>query len=38
MLQALLEERFKLKIRREHREVPAYARNVAKGGTKLREN
>jgi bla regulator protein BlaR1 len=35
MLQTLLEERFKLKIRRETREVPAYALTVAKGGAKL---
>jgi uncharacterized protein (TIGR03435 family) len=36
MLQALLEDRFKLKIRRESREVPVYALTVAKGGPKLR--
>ena len=36
MLQGLLEERFKLKIRREIREVPAYALTVTKGGPKLR--
>jgi len=35
MLQALLEERFKLKIHRESREVPAYALTVAKNGSKL---
>jgi uncharacterized protein (TIGR03435 family) len=35
MLQALLEDRFKLKIHRETREVPAYALTVAKGGPKL---
>jgi uncharacterized protein (TIGR03435 family) len=35
MLQALLEERFQLKIRTEIREVPAYALTVAKGGPKL---
>jgi len=35
MLQALLEDRFKLKIRRENREVPVYALTVAKGGPKL---
>jgi len=35
MLQALLEDRFKLKIRRESREVPAYALTVAKNGPKL---
>jgi uncharacterized protein (TIGR03435 family) len=34
MLQALLEDRFKLKIRRETREVPVYALTVAKGGPK----
>ena len=33
--QALLEERFKLKIHRETRKVPAYALAVAKGGVKL---
>jgi uncharacterized protein (TIGR03435 family) len=36
MLQALLEDRFKLKIRYEAREVPVYALTVAKGGLKLR--
>jgi uncharacterized protein (TIGR03435 family) len=36
MLQALLEERFQLKIHRESREVPAYAVTVAKGGLRLR--
>jgi uncharacterized protein (TIGR03435 family) len=35
MTQALLEDRFKWKIRRESREVPAYALTVAKGGSKL---
>jgi uncharacterized protein (TIGR03435 family) len=35
MLQALLEDRFKLKIHRETREVPVYALAVAKGGVKL---
>jgi len=35
MLQALLEDRFKLKIHRETREVPVYALTVAKGGPKL---
>jgi uncharacterized protein (TIGR03435 family) len=35
MMQALLEDRFKLKIRRESREVPAYAFTVAKGGPKI---
>jgi uncharacterized protein (TIGR03435 family) len=36
MLQALLEDRFKLKIHRETREVPVYALTVAKGGSKLK--
>jgi len=35
MLRALLEERFHLKLRRETREVPAYALTVAKSGLKL---
>jgi uncharacterized protein (TIGR03435 family) len=35
MLQALLEDRFKLKIRLETREIPLYALTVAKGGLKL---
>jgi uncharacterized protein (TIGR03435 family) len=35
MMQALLEDRFKLKIRREVRDVPAYALAVAKGGPKI---
>jgi uncharacterized protein (TIGR03435 family) len=35
MLQALLEGRFKLKLHRESRVVPAYALTVAKGGPKL---
>jgi bla regulator protein BlaR1 len=35
MLQALLEDRFKLKIRRETKEVPVYDLTVAKGGFKL---
>lgn len=35
MLQALLEDRFQLKIHRETREVPVYALTVAKGGPKL---
>ena len=35
MLQTLLEDRFKLKIHHETREVPAYALTVAKGGLKL---
>jgi bla regulator protein BlaR1 len=35
MLQALLEDRFKLKIRRDSREVPIYALTVAKSGFKL---
>lgn len=36
MLQTLLEERFKLKMRRETKPVPAYALTVAKGGIKLK--
>jgi uncharacterized protein (TIGR03435 family) len=35
MLQALLEDRFRLKIRRENRDIPVYALTVAKGGPKL---
>lgn len=35
MLQALLEDRFKLKVHRETKEMPAYALVVAKGGPKL---
>ena len=35
MLQALLAERFKLKVRRETRQVPVYALVVAKGGPKF---
>ncbi len=35
MLQALLEDRFRLKIRRESREVPAYALTIGRGGQKL---
>ena len=34
-MQALLEDRFKLKVRRETRNVPAYALTVAGGGPKL---
>jgi uncharacterized protein (TIGR03435 family) len=36
MLQALLEDRFKLKVHRDTREIPVYALTVAKGGAKLR--
>jgi bla regulator protein BlaR1 len=36
MLQALLEDRFKLKIHRETREIPVYALTVAKSGSKLK--
>lgn len=36
MLQALLEDRFKLKLHRETKEVPVYALTVAKGGPKLK--
>jgi len=35
MLQALLEDRFNLKLRRVSKEVPVYALTVAKGGPKL---
>jgi uncharacterized protein (TIGR03435 family) len=35
MMQALLEDRFKLKIHRENRVVPVYELTVAKGGPKL---
>lgn len=35
MLQTLLEDRFKLKVHRESREVPVYALTVAEGGPKL---
>jgi len=36
MMQALLEERFKLKIHRENREIPVYEMTLVKGSTKLR--
>jgi uncharacterized protein (TIGR03435 family) len=36
MMQALLEERFKLKLHRETREAPVYELRVAKGGPKLK--
>ncbi len=35
MLQALLEDRFKLKIHRETKEIPVYELTVAKGGIKF---
>jgi bla regulator protein BlaR1 len=35
MLQTLLEDRFKLKLHRESREIPVYALTVAEGGPKL---
>jgi bla regulator protein blaR1 len=35
MLQMILEDRFKLKVHRETREVPVYELTVAKGGLKL---
>jgi uncharacterized protein (TIGR03435 family) len=35
MMQALLEDRFNLKLHRETREAPVYALTVAKGGLKL---
>ena len=37
MLQALLAERFGLKVRRENEEMPVYALIVAKGGPKVKE-
>jgi uncharacterized protein (TIGR03435 family) len=37
MLQALLEDRFKLRAHRETREVPVYLLTVAKGGIKLQK-
>jgi uncharacterized protein (TIGR03435 family) len=37
MLQALLEDRFKLKIHREKKEMPVYSLVIAKGGPKLKE-
>lgn len=37
MLQALLAERFGLRIQRENREMPVYALTVARGGPKFRE-
>lgn len=36
MMQALLEDRFRLKIHRETRDIPVYVLSVAKGGPKLR--
>lgn len=36
MLQALLEDRFKLRVRREMREIQVYELTVASGGAKLR--
>ena len=36
MLRALLEDRFKLKVHREIRQVPVYELTVAKGGPKLK--
>lgn len=38
MIQALLEDRFKLKIRREPREQPVYALVIAKSGPKLKKS
>ena len=35
MLQALLEERFKLMLHRETRQLPMYELTIAKGGAKL---
>jgi uncharacterized protein (TIGR03435 family) len=36
MLQALLEDRFKLKLHRETREVPVYALTLEQGGSRLK--
>jgi bla regulator protein BlaR1 len=38
MLQTLLEERFKMVVRRETKEVPVYAAIVGKGGAKLEKS
>jgi uncharacterized protein (TIGR03435 family) len=38
MLQALLEERFKLKVHRENRDFPVYGLVVGKSGSKLKES
>jgi len=38
MLQALLADRFELKIRREMKELPVYALVIAKSGSKLKAN
>jgi len=38
MLQALLADRFRLRVRRETREVPVFALTLAKGGPKLRHS
>jgi uncharacterized protein (TIGR03435 family) len=38
MLQSLLADRFKLKVRFETRELPVYELVLAKGGSKLKEN
>jgi bla regulator protein BlaR1 len=35
MLQALLAERFKLVVRRDHKDIPVYAVTVSKGGLKM---
>lgn len=38
MLQSLLEDRFKLKVHREKREMPRYELVIAKGGPKFKES
>src|SRR5215475_7309058 len=38
MLQALLKDRFQLKVHRETKELPVYALEVAKSGSKLTES
>jgi uncharacterized protein (TIGR03435 family) len=38
MLQALLEDRFRLKVHRENRELPVYAMVIGKSGLKMQES
>lgn len=38
MLQSLLAERFKLKVRRESKDLPIYALTIAKGGLKIKQS
>ena len=37
MLQVMLEDRFKMKVRRERQEVPGYSLRIARSGLKLKE-